>query len=82
MQIPGYDALVVGYPQRMRDYNSRLSRKVDGPEQSVPGAPGWPTQTPGPDFADRASEQREFTDDLEQEYQLPPSTHEEPRDLR
>jgi len=82
MQIPGYDALVVGYPQRMRDYNTRLSRKVDGPEQAVPGAPAWPTQTPGPDFADQASERREFTDDLEQEYQLPPSTHEDPRDLR
>ena len=23
LQIPGYDAAVVGYPQRMRDYNSR-----------------------------------------------------------
>lgn len=23
MQIPGYDAAVVGYPQRMRDYNHR-----------------------------------------------------------
>jgi hypothetical protein len=23
LQIPGYDALVIGYPQRMRDYNSR-----------------------------------------------------------
>jgi hypothetical protein len=87
LQIPGYDALVVGYPQRMRDYNSRLSRKVDGPEQAVPGAPAWPIQpasgqAPGSDFADRASEQREFIDDLEQEYQLPPSTHEDPRDLR
>ncbi|MBM7800106.1 hypothetical protein JOE57_003027 [Microlunatus panaciterrae] len=23
LQIPGYDAAVVGYPQRMRDYNTR-----------------------------------------------------------
>jgi hypothetical protein len=23
LQIPGYDAAVVGYPQRMRDYNSK-----------------------------------------------------------
>lgn len=23
LKIPGYDAAVVGYPQRMRDYNSR-----------------------------------------------------------
>ena len=23
LRIPGYDAAVVGYPQRMRDYNSR-----------------------------------------------------------
>jgi hypothetical protein len=29
-QIPGYDALVIGYPQRMRDYNSRLTRKIGG----------------------------------------------------
>jgi hypothetical protein len=82
LQLPGYDALVVGYPQRMRDYNTRLSRKVDDSGQSGPGAPAWPTQTPGSDFADRASEQQEFTDDLEQEYRLPPSTHEDPRDLR
>jgi len=30
MEIPGYDAAVVGYPQRMRDYNHRqtlLSRR-------------------------------------------------------
>jgi len=26
LQIPGYDAPVVGYPQRMRDYNSRKKR--------------------------------------------------------
>jgi len=26
LQIPGYDAVVVGYPQRMRDYNSRQKR--------------------------------------------------------
>lgn len=25
--IPGYDAAVVGYPQRMRDYNRRQRRK-------------------------------------------------------
>ena len=29
MQIPGYDAAVVGYPQRMRDYNSRNKRHPD-----------------------------------------------------
>jgi hypothetical protein len=27
LQIPGYDAAVVGYPQRMRDYNSRKKRQ-------------------------------------------------------
>lgn len=27
LQIPGYDALVVGYPQRMRDYNTRHKRR-------------------------------------------------------
>lgn len=27
LQIPGYDAAVVGYPQRMRDYNSRQRRR-------------------------------------------------------
>ncbi|HLT62437.1 MAG TPA: hypothetical protein VK020_14655 [Microlunatus sp.] len=27
LQIPGYDAAVVGYPQRMRDYNSRMRRR-------------------------------------------------------
>jgi hypothetical protein len=27
LQIPGYDAAVVGYPQRMRDYNSRKKRE-------------------------------------------------------
>ena len=26
LQIPGYDAAVVGYPQRMRDYNTRNKR--------------------------------------------------------
>ena len=31
MQIPGYDALVMGYPQRMRDYNTRLTQKIDEP---------------------------------------------------
>ena len=82
MQIPGYDALVVGYPQRMRDYNSRLSRKIDEPEDADASDPVWPSQAPGADFADRASEKREFADDLEQEFQLPPSTHEDPRDLR
>ena len=29
LQIPGYDAAVVGYPQRMRDYNSRNKRHPD-----------------------------------------------------
>ena len=71
MQIPGYDALVVGYPQRMRDYNTRLTRKME--ERSSP-APG--RQRPGPwspGFADAAGEKREFTDDLEEEFRLPPS---------
>ena len=33
-QVPSYDAAVVGIPQRMRDYNSRvkLQRKQAGPE--------------------------------------------------
>ncbi|MDN5892905.1 MAG: hypothetical protein L0H93_02670 [Nocardioides sp.] len=26
-QVPSYDAAVVGVPQRMRDYNSRMKRK-------------------------------------------------------
>lgn len=26
LQVPGYDAAVVGYPQRMRDYNARKRR--------------------------------------------------------
>jgi len=29
LQIPGYDAAVVGYPQRMRDYNTRNKRHPD-----------------------------------------------------
>ena len=29
LQIPSYDAAVVGYPQRMRDYNSRNKRHPD-----------------------------------------------------
>jgi len=31
-QVPSYDAAVVGVPQRMRDYNSRISRqrKLEG----------------------------------------------------
>ena len=29
LQIPGYDAAVVGYPQRMRDYNSRNKKHPD-----------------------------------------------------
>jgi len=36
MEIPGYDAAVVGYPQRMRDYNHRqtlLSRRKLAEEQ-------------------------------------------------
>jgi len=29
MHIPGYDAAVVGYPQRMRDYNTRNKKHPD-----------------------------------------------------
>ena len=29
LQIPGYDAAVVGYPQRMRDYNTRHKKHPD-----------------------------------------------------
>ena len=29
LQIPGYDAAVVGYPQRMRDYNTRNKKHRD-----------------------------------------------------
>lgn len=29
LQIPSYDAAVVGYPQRMRDYNSRNKKHPD-----------------------------------------------------
>ena len=29
LKIPGYDAAVVGYPQRMRDYNSRNKKHPD-----------------------------------------------------
>ena len=29
LQVPGYDAAVVGYPQRMRDYNSRNKKHPD-----------------------------------------------------
>jgi hypothetical protein len=29
LQIPGYDAAVVGYPQRMRDYNRRNKKHPD-----------------------------------------------------
>ena len=29
LKIPGYDAAVVGYPQRMRDYNTRQKRRTD-----------------------------------------------------
>jgi hypothetical protein len=34
LHIPGYDALVVGYPQRMRDFNSRARKRPadNGPE--------------------------------------------------
>ena len=81
LKIPGYDALVVGYPQRMRDYNTRLTRKVEDKK-----APESGPQRPGPwtpDFADAASEDREFADDLEEEFRLPPSTHPDPpSDLR
>ncbi len=27
LEIPGYDAAVVGYPQRMRDYNTRMKKR-------------------------------------------------------
>lgn len=43
LQIPGYDALVVGYPQRMRDYNSRLTRKVSGVDRTGAAGPRTPT---------------------------------------
>jgi len=29
LQIPGYEAAVVGYPQRMRDYNTRNKKHPD-----------------------------------------------------
>ena len=29
LEIPGYDAAVVGYPQRMRDYNTRNKKHPD-----------------------------------------------------
>lgn len=29
LQIPGYDAAVVGYPQRMREYNTRNKKHPD-----------------------------------------------------
>lgn len=29
LQVPGYDAAVVGYPQRMRDYNTRNKKHPD-----------------------------------------------------
>lgn len=35
--IPSYDAAVVGYPQRMRDWNERQRRRPGG------GAPGAPS---------------------------------------
>jgi hypothetical protein len=38
-QIPGYDALVIGYPQRMRDYNSRLTRRL-GDGRRAPSSSG------------------------------------------
>lgn len=31
MAIPIYDVRLVGYPQRMRDYNERRKRAADGP---------------------------------------------------
>lgn len=80
MQIPGYDALVIGYPQRMRDYNTRLTKKIDEPTR--PGSGPQPPQPPrpwSPDFADGAAEHREFTDDLEEEFRLPPR---DPDELR
>jgi hypothetical protein len=77
LQIPGYDALVVGYPQRMRDYNTRLTKKIDEP--TTPGSGPQPPRPWTPGFADEAAEKREFTDDLEEEFGLPPV---DPGDLR
>ena len=34
LQIPGYDAAVVGYPQRMRDYNT-AQQEAPGPRYCV-----------------------------------------------
>ncbi|GAA3617585.1 hypothetical protein [Microlunatus ginsengisoli] len=78
MQIPGYDALVVGYPQRMRDYNTRLTRKVEdrGPSSAAGPQPPRPWS---PGFADAESERREFSDDLEEEFRLPPLEPPDPR---
>lgn len=36
--IPSYDAAVVGYPQRMRDWNTRRRAGGDGPAEPAPGA--------------------------------------------
>ncbi|MGZ4650786.1 MAG: hypothetical protein ACXV3A_09655 [Kineosporiaceae bacterium] len=34
--IPSYDAAVVGYPQRMRDWNARQSRRKEPPNGTAP----------------------------------------------
>jgi transcriptional regulator of met regulon len=36
LAIPSYDAAVVGYPQRMRDWNERKRRSADRPEAAGP----------------------------------------------
>ncbi len=33
--IPAYDAAVVGYPQRLRDWNSRLGGRGQGPARAL-----------------------------------------------
>jgi hypothetical protein len=34
LAIPSYDAAVVGYPQRMRDWNERKRRRPDAPPEA------------------------------------------------
>jgi hypothetical protein len=80
-QIPGYDALVVGYPQRMRDYNRRLSRKVGGLDRA--GGPD-PAEAPS---APVDPAELEISDQLEADYQQPPRgpryrPPDDPRELR
>jgi len=62
--IPSYDAAVVGYPQRMRDWNARAARArraapgadlpdVDLPDAELPGAgEGTRGRPPAPPDAD------------------------------